>query len=428
MAANRVLFLKGSSQNYALEVKNENAMYFCTDTKELYVGSIRFGLGDMGIKFIDASDGTTELTGDAINGKVVTKIEKDPSTNYRTLKVFLGTGVTSAAKEEIIAAIDAMTPDSTVIEYISDGTDPDGEYGALDLKVAPNTQGGAEIGEVVFSKGANGLSAEVDVGVKGVKTGDKVISLDANKELSSTLSLAYDNTGTTPLLKILGIGGAEVATLDATPFIKDGMLDSASLVSGTTANTETSSTDYIADHTYLKLVFNTVKESASGSATPAHETIYLDVTELIDVYTAGAGIDITGNVVKLDHTPITAESSDTKTATVAVGGSTTISYVKYDVNGLVTGTGTLTLNVSGLTGGTVGGTNKIVTSATLGTDGALTGNTLDVMTDGQPSDANTAAMDLTTALSSTDKAKIPTAEVVYDTVEDAIAVWSTFGS
>lgn len=411
MAENRVLFLKGTAANYALETKNENAMYFCTDTKELYVGSNRFGLGDMGIAFYDDATGTaidTSQSG-ALSGKVVTKIEKDPTTNYRTLKVFLGTGVTSAAKEEIISAITAMLEGSSVISYTPDSTDPTGEYGAIDLVVDnPVTPA---IGDVTFTKGANGLSAEVTkLGVKGVKSGEQVVSVDANEELSSTLTLAYDNTGSTPYLQIKGIGGAVVTQIDATPFIKDGMLDSVSLVAGTGAD---------AGKTFLHMVFNT---------DASKQDIDLDVTDLIDVYTAGNGINITNNVVSLDHTQITAETTATKTASVAVGGSTTIDYVTYDINGLITGTGTLTLSVSGLPGGTVGASGKILSSVTLAADGTLTGTTIDVMDDGQPSAAGTTAMDLTTALSAADKAKIPTAEVVYDTVQEAVSVWGTFGS
>lgn len=419
----RVLFAAGTSSGFSALTKSDDTMYFLTDTNEIYLGAERYSFGGLALSFVDAASGTT-LSGEGLNGKVVTGIEVNNDT--RSLTVKLGTGVTSAAQDEINAALAAATADSNVLSYTAAGQGED--YGDIDLVIKPaneksNASQSTAIGDVIFEKSATGLAATVDVGVKGVKSTENVISLDANEELSTTLSLAYDSTNHE--IQLLGIGNAEVATLDATPFIKDGMLDSASLITGTQANTETSSSNYTAANTYLKLVFNTVKETAAGSAAPAHETIYLDVTDLIDVYTAGTGLTLSNGQFALDHTAIAAETSTAKTAAISTfGGSATTDFVKYDANGLITGTGTLTISIPALTGGTVGGAGKVVTSATLNTStGALTGDTLNIRTSGIAIDAT---------LTSSQQTEIPNAAAVLATAQNAAAsataVWQTFGS
>lgn len=472
MAANRVLFLKGSSQNYALEVKNENAMYFCTDTKELYVGSTRFGLGDMGIKFIDSSDGTTELTGDAINGKVVTKIEKDPSTNYRTLKVFLGTGVTGAAKEEIIAAIDAMTSHSTVLEYKPDNDHPDSEYGDIDLVVDnPSTP---SIGDVTFTKGANGLSAEVTkLGVKGIASGEKGIILDTSSELLSTnfgLRTAAGSgadAGKTFLQLISkGADGLQtdvLAEMDADDFIKDGMLESAEINMMSSAaevqiegyyhngafyeeDTHATLITPEAGKIYIDLGDNRKRYKYENDAYAADTSaVYpflvftwnadseksvtsLNLKEVITPYAAGTGIAISGN--KISTNPGAASGSDDETSFqfTEFGSNKTLSglLTEYDASsGLVKGSHSVKITLPGLSGsaGTAGDTIVTYVAIGNGSSGAnnLTGDTLNIRKTGLD-------IDDTLVHQSANATDIPNVQSVYDTVQDAIAVWSTFGA
>ena len=70
--------------------------------------------------------------------------------------------------------------------------------------------------------------------------------------------------------------GDTLFTIDATDFIKDGMI---------------SSITYDSDNAVLYLVFNT----DAGA-----EQIEIDLSSLIDIYTGGAGIDITDNVVSIN--------------------------------------------------------------------------------------------------------------------------------
>lgn len=134
-------------------------------------------------------------------------------------------------------------------------------------------------GNVKLTQSANGLKASVTVpvvNVTGVAEGDKVLGL-SGKKLSSTLNLKYDSTA--KKIQLLGIGDAKIAEIDATAFIKDGMVDNVRF-------------DPASKN--LTIIFNTV----SGK-----QDITVDLTSLVDTYTAGNGINITGNVVSVKVDP-----------------------------------------------------------------------------------------------------------------------------
>ena len=108
----------------------------------------------------------------------------------------------------------------------------------------------------------------------GVKSGENVISLNSSThELSTTLGLTLENRNDgKEYLVLTGINGAKVADIDATRFLKDGMINDVKLT------TE-------GKNKYLVITFNT----DSGKTEP----IKLDVSSLIDVYTAGDGLTLT---------------------------------------------------------------------------------------------------------------------------------------
>ena len=133
-------------------------------------------------------------------------------------------------------------------------------------------------GNVTLAQSEAGLTANVvipDAQVTGVKADDKVLSL-TEKKLSATLGLSYDSEN--KKIKLTGINKAEIASIDATDFIKDGMLKSASF---TGADGESGQ-----HKNCIKLVFN-----SDGPADP----IYIDVSSLVDTYTAKAGSGLTLN-------------------------------------------------------------------------------------------------------------------------------------
>lgn len=130
-------------------------------------------------------------------------------------------------------------------------------------------------GNVKLTQSANGLKASVVMPaptVIGVATGDKVLGL-SEKKLSSTLNLKYDSTA--KKIQLLGINDAKIAEIDATDFIKDGMVNKV---------------EFDPETKILTITFNTV----SGK-----EAIPVDLSSLVDTYTAGDGIAIAGNVVSV---------------------------------------------------------------------------------------------------------------------------------
>ena len=130
-------------------------------------------------------------------------------------------------------------------------------------------------GNVELTQSANGLKASVAIPaptVIGVAEGDKVLGL-SEKKLSSTLNLKYDSTA--KKIKLLGINNAVIAEIDATDFIKDGMVNKV----------EFNPTSKI-----LTITFNT----DSGK-----QAIQVDLSSLVDTYTAGKGIAIDGNVISV---------------------------------------------------------------------------------------------------------------------------------
>lgn len=146
--------------------------------------------------------------------------------------------------------------------------------------------------------------------VTGVKSGDKVLAL-ANKELSTTLGLTYDSA--TKKINLTGIGSAVIASVDATDFIKDGMVE------GVSFDPKTKN---------LTITFNT----ESGK-----EDIEVDLSDLVDTYTAGTGITITGNSIAVNTSTIATVTSVNEVKAKAETAVQTVS---------ASGTAPLTLSAS----------------------------------------------------------------------------------
>ena len=145
-------------------------------------------------------------------------------------------------------------------------------------------------GNVTFLQDTDGLSATVEIPVAtvtGVKANDKVLSL-TDTLVSATVSLEYGDAvsealGGKKTIKLLGKNGTLISEIDASEFIKDGMLDNVELVKNPEGQTA---------GTYLKLTWNT----DSGKSAP----MFINVTDLIDVYTAGGGLNLEGKEFSVD--------------------------------------------------------------------------------------------------------------------------------
>lgn len=156
-------------------------------------------------------------------------------------------------------------------------------------------------GNVTLAQTTAGLTANVaipDAAVTGVKAKDRVLALEGTS-LTSTLGLSYDSAN--KKIKLTGIGKEEVASIDATDFIKDGMLDAATFDPKTKK---------------ITLTFNT----ASGK-----DPIEIDVSSLVDTYTAkaGSGLTLTDHEFGIDTSVIATAQSVTNVSNAVAGLSST---------------------------------------------------------------------------------------------------------
>lgn len=168
-----------------------------------------------------------------------------------------------AAQETADSKVASVKSGSQAIEISGTSTAP-----TVGLKIDPS-------GNVTLTQGANGLKAVVPAAaISGVSAEDKILSLSGS-ELSTTLSIDYESGS--KLIRLLGIDNEVIASIDATKFIKDGM------VNGVSFNPEDKK---------LTITFNT----DAGT-----EDIEVDLSDLVDTYTAGNGINISGNSVSINR-------------------------------------------------------------------------------------------------------------------------------
>jgi hypothetical protein len=132
-------------------------------------------------------------------------------------------------------------------------------------------------GNVTLSLGANGLKAEDTTALRDV-TGQNFIKKNGTN-VEGHLNLTYNTE--TKKINLEGFDSSIIASIDATAFIKDGMINTVELV------TDPESHD---PGTYIVITFNT---------DAGKDAIYLDVTGLIDVYEGHNGIKVTGKDIHL---------------------------------------------------------------------------------------------------------------------------------
>lgn len=132
-------------------------------------------------------------------------------------------------------------------------------------------------GNVTLSLGADGLKAEDTTALRDV-TGQNFIKKNGT-DVEGHLNLTYNTE--TKKINLEGFNSSIIASIDATAFIKDGMINTVELV------TDPESHD---PGTYLVITFNT---------DAGKDAIYLDVTSLIDVYRGTNGVKVTGKDIHL---------------------------------------------------------------------------------------------------------------------------------
>lgn len=189
---------------------------------------------------------------------------------------------------------------------------------------------------------ANGLKASIDAAevakvtaVNGVAANDNFLTLGADKLISAAASLKYvktEATGSDPAkyeIQLIGKNNQVVSTIDASDFIKDGMVESVNFDEATK---------------HLTITFNT---------DAGHDAIDVDLTKLVDTYKSGTGLTLAADGTFSINEDVVATKEwatgafDTKGA--AAGVKTVVDA--YTINGKALASGSITLGGADITVG-----------------------------------------------------------------------------
>ncbi len=227
-------------------------------------------------------------------------------------------------------------------------------------------------GNVTLSQTTDGLKASTSFPVTGVKSGDKVVSM-IGTTVGTTLGLTYDSTS--KQIKLTGIGNAEIAHIDASAFIKDGMISSAELIT----EAETPAISDAPELPYIKLTFN-----ADGG-----DPVRFSVKDLVDVYT-GANLKLTAASGFAANTVLDTAINTLKTE---VNNAKTSGVTKFGGK-----TGEITVKGNQITNGAVNleMTNNELNASIVGLGSAAYTNSTQYATSAQGTKADTALQSLRT--------------------------------
>ena len=309
------------------------AIWFDSASKLLKVkNATDWEVYDGGRNVIDATFVEGLLTITKASGENVTLDFKDVASASQTMKAFealdtavknaqskADTGVANAATAQSTAEEAKTTADSKIASVTGDTTvKAETSDHAVTLSLATSNKG-----NVKFTQDADGLSANVTIPaatVTGVAANDKVLSL-TNKLVSATIGLDYGDATTEALngkkaIKLLGKEGVVISEIDASAFIKDGMIQSVEF------DTQTK---------HVTITFNT----DSGT-----EPIDVDLSTLVDTYKAGTGLSLaqdgtfsvnTTTIATVEKATTLANAAEQAAKTHANGLKETIDA--YTVNG-----------------------------------------------------------------------------------------------
>ena len=181
------------------------------------------------------------------------------------------------------------------------------------------------VGENAVTVSSADTSNNKTVSLK-INSGDNVLSQDTNG-LSATLSIAYDSSSRK--LQLKGNHGNLINEIDATAFVKDGMLNDTAVftASATTQSITFGEKETITDpvptgpvarvvpnssntHEYSGLTINhhylAFEFKVDGDDTQPYKYEILDATDIIDVYKNGNGLELT------DHTFSVKKADDSE--------------------------------------------------------------------------------------------------------------------
>ncbi len=278
-------FFRAATAPAAAEV---GAIWFDSASKVLKVKSnTDWEVYDGGRNVVDASFANSKLT---ITKADNTKIEldfSDVASAKNTMVVFekLNTaiseaktqadkGVNDAATAQATAEAAQTSADSKIASVAGDNTvKAETTEHAVAISLATSDKG-----NVKFTQDTDGLSANVTIPaatVTGVAEDDKVLSL-TDTLVSATVGLAYGDSATLKdgegnakkAIQLLGKNDVVIAEVDASDFIKDGMI---------------SNVEFSTETKHVTITFNT-----DAGKNP----IDVDLTTLVDTYKAGTGLTL----------------------------------------------------------------------------------------------------------------------------------------
>lgn len=309
------------------------AIWFDSTNKLLKVkNATDWEVYDGGRNVTDATFVNGLLTITKASGENVTLDFKDVASASQTMKAFkeldtavknaqstAETGVANAATAQSTAEAAQTTADSKIASVTGDTTvKAETSDHAVTLSLATSDKG-----NVKFTKDDDGLSANVTIPaatVTGVAANDKVLSL-TDKLVSATIGLDYGDATTEALankkaIKLVGKEGVVISEIDASAFIKDGMIQSVAF------DTKTK---------HVTITFNT----AAG-----RQPIDVDLSTLVDTYKAGTGLSLandgtfsvnTTTIATVENATTLANNAETAAKTHANTLKETIDA--YTVNG-----------------------------------------------------------------------------------------------
>lgn len=238
----------------------------------------------------------------------------DPDDNYDTITEIAnalvtingsGEGSIQQAVKDAVNALD-VADSAEDMKFVTAVSETDGKITVTRGKVTSNG------GTITLTNGGDGgINIEVVSSALTQYTGAEAIKVSEESGGNKTISLAINAAdkvlkqsgdgllaninltwSTTDGLKLIGKDSTEIATIPAADFIKDGMLQNVELkVASVDTPVDTATTG-----TFLVFTFN---------ADAGPKVINLDVTSLIDVYTAGNGINVAGKEISAKIDPTT---------------------------------------------------------------------------------------------------------------------------
>lgn len=234
------------------------------------------------------------------------------------------------AKEAANSKVASVGAGTAITVDSSTATSP-----VVNIKLA-ETQGNVKLDT------ANGLKASIDAtevakvtAVNGVAANDNFLTLGADKLISAAASLKYVKTaatGSVPAkyeIQLIGKNNQVVSTIDASDFIKDGMVESVNFDEATK---------------HLTITFNT---------DAGQDAIDVDLTKLVDTYKSGTGLTLAADGTFSINEDVVATKEWASGAFDAKGAATGVKTAvdAYTINGKTLASGSITLGGADITVG-----------------------------------------------------------------------------